>query len=293
MLPAKVVAVWCSAEEQNKACGIALWGGEIGMLIGTVTPILFVQNKHSNEDIKGGLFHLLISNAVVCGAAFFAVVLFFKAKPPSPPSIQQCALINNKLEYKQAFEQLLRNKDFVWNIIIFGTSCGIWGVFGIIENMLYLNYFPDSLSDLAVIAPITTFLGGMIGNVAFGILLDRTLKYKLVTFLSLLCSTLTYGALAVSFEMKWHAASYAFMIVFGFFCSSSVNISFQYIAEVTYPVSEVITISILQAAISFVTIVYELLFNVLLEAQWHITVHVIVFITFCVLTGCTYFCQPI
>ncbi|XP_044754840.1 uncharacterized MFS-type transporter C09D4.1-like [Coccinella septempunctata] len=289
MLPAKVVAVWFPAEEQNRACAAALFGGEIGMLLGAVFPILFVEDKKNDAEIQQGIYQMLLYNAIFCGIAFIAVVIFFKAKPPTPPSAQQAQVGDHKTHYYTAFFELSVNRDFLTLIVLYGIACGLWTVFGIIENIVYLNYFPDSLLDLTYITAITSISGGMIGNYLFGYILDKTLKYKLFTFMIFLCMAVSYAAMAICFEMRWHGASFVTMILFGFFCSSCVSISFQYLAEVTFPVSEVVPIAVLQVILCTATIFYQIIYSVLLDHKLFKVIHAMSFASFCGITAGTYF----
>lgn len=289
MLPAKVVAVWFPSEEQNRACAAALFGGELGMLLGAVCPILYVHEKNTNAEITSGLRQMLQSNAVICALAFLAVLVLFKPKPPAPPSAIQSLVQDHKTHYYTAFFELSANKDFLYLVLLFGISCGMWSVFGIFENLIYLHYFPKSLMDLTTITAITSISGGMIGNYLFGYILDKTLKYKLFTFLNFVCITLSYCAMVVFLEMRWHWSSYITVILFGFFSSCSVNISFQYIAEVTYPISSVVPIACLQVIICAVTVISQVIFSLLLAEGYIMIVHWLTMATFCIITFGTYF----
>lgn len=141
------------------------------MLLGSVTPILFVADKTTNEDIQQGIFNMLLSNAIFCGISFLLVILcelrlllkllkllhvifytqfvhlfiqVFKSKPPTPPSLQQIQRKDDKTDFSKVLLDLYKNKDFVTLIILYGVACGMWSVFGIIENIMYLHYFPVS-----------------------------------------------------------------------------------------------------------------------------------------------------
>ncbi|XP_045473006.1 feline leukemia virus subgroup C receptor-related protein 1-like [Harmonia axyridis] len=290
IIPAKVVAVWYAAEKQNMACAYAICGNQLGLFMGAVFPMLFLDENNTNEEIKSGLFHMFISNFFFCVLAGLTVVFFYMSKPLHPPSYQQHEVRKHiKSSQTEAFCEIIVIKDFICLILLYGITCGMCNVFGIFQNMIFLNYFPGSLMSLLTITGLSYIFGGVVANCALGYQLDKKLQYKYYTFLIFGFLFLSYGTMAFFLEMRWYFLSCLMMMIFGCLSACTVNISIQYIIEVTYPAAEIIPVAVLQVVISVVTIAFQIIFNKLLSEKKFSTVHWLTIATFCLMTFGTYF----
>ncbi|KAG5892528.1 hypothetical protein JTB14_011117 [Gonioctena quinquepunctata] len=268
-IPSKVASLWFGSGEVSTACAIAILGTQLGAAIGTVIPPFVVKEDENIEDIGNGIRNMMIFNASLAAAAFILVLLFFRARPrlPASPSQKQLMETTEKSpSFLQNFKTLIKNKDYLCVLLIFGVVNGIWNSFGILVNTIYLEYFPGSETDVGLIALLAIIIGGCIGSLVFGFILDKTHEFKKTSFAVLFCSTVTFAIVVVSIEVKIKILTYFTIPLFGFFAASALVISFEYALEVTYPVPESVSCSILNAIIFLFAIIFTLVIETLFEA---------------------------
>jgi FLVCR family feline leukemia virus subgroup C receptor-related protein len=142
-IPSKLASTWFGPEEVSTACAIAILGTQIGVAIGCVFPSNVVRNSDNIDDIGNDFFTLMIIDAAVTSAIFLMVLLFFRAKPPSPPSQSQINIVEtDKPSTLEILKTMVKNKNYLLILLAFGSSNGMYSSFGIMINGVYLNYFP-------------------------------------------------------------------------------------------------------------------------------------------------------
>ncbi|KAL3280220.1 hypothetical protein HHI36_017718 [Cryptolaemus montrouzieri] len=203
LTPSKLASVWFGAEEVSTACAIGLFGTQMGVALGAIIPAIIVRSN-TNKDVVGDeLDSIFIYIAVISVILFILVVLFFRSKPPTPPSFSQAKLSttqDDKMTYWVATKGFLKNKDYLIVLFTIGIGYGIWNSFGILVNQIFLQAFPDDdSSEVGILTSITCISGGCFGTMIFGYILDKTHKFKLVAFTVLLANTLASIGQAVCF----------------------------------------------------------------------------------------------
>ena len=87
-----------------------------------------LRNNTTPEQMKFLLTRIndyLFIEAVLVGLLFFAVLVYFPAKPPSPPSLSSAA---GRLDFISGAKTLLQNRSFWLLLLIFSLSNGVsWG----------------------------------------------------------------------------------------------------------------------------------------------------------------------
>lgn len=69
---------------------VATISNPLGVAIGFVLPVLFVTDQdnlpENREDAKTNIFYSLLCQALIQTAVTIIIVVFYKEKPPTPPS---------------------------------------------------------------------------------------------------------------------------------------------------------------------------------------------------------------
>ena len=90
--------------------------------------IATLRNNTTPEEMKFLLTRIndyLFIEAVLVGLLFFTVLIYFPAKPPSPPSLSSAA---GRLDFVSGAKTLLKNRSFWFLLLIFSISNGVnWG----------------------------------------------------------------------------------------------------------------------------------------------------------------------
>ncbi|VEN46998.1 unnamed protein product [Callosobruchus maculatus] len=286
-IPSKLASTWFGAEEVSTACAIGVLGSQLGAALGAVFPPFLVKSSESISEIGEGIRHLVLYNLIVSVIILVLIVFWFRARPSLPPSQSQ-ALLMDSIESQEPFfkncKDLMKNQDFILILISLGIFNGIWNSFGILVNTIYLKYFPDGGTDVGIITLCSIISGGCIGSVIFGLILDKTHKFKKTTFLAMIFAAVTFAVNMYMFITKSRLATFFTTPLFGFFIASTLVISFEYALEVTYPIPESISCSVLNAAIFLFAIICTLTFEALFDAVDYIYTFVFILI---LMLGCT------
>lgn len=84
--PTKLAAVWFGQNERVIAVTIAIAAQALGAAVGFVIPALFVSVDDEGELFREHVAQSLICQACLGSAVFLGCLLFFKARPATPPS---------------------------------------------------------------------------------------------------------------------------------------------------------------------------------------------------------------
>lgn len=218
----KLAARWFPIEERATASGLGTLAMYVGILAGmTLTPYLII-----GSGIEGTLYIYGIM-AIVTAVIF--VVLIKEGPPTAPcrPDQEERSLVFD------GFKQTLRDKDFLWLMLIFFIGLGVFNsVTTWIEDILRPRGF--SATQAGITGGIM-IVGGVVGALIIPILSDR--YQKRIPFIIVALIGATIGLTGITFATSYWLLLTSGMVL-GFFLLSSGPIGFQYGAEITYPASE-------------------------------------------------------
>ncbi|XP_008197858.2 heme transporter FLVCR2 [Tribolium castaneum] len=292
-IPSKLASTWFGPDEVSTACAIAILGTQIGVAIGCIMPTHLVRNSQNLDEIGDDFMTLHIINGSITVATFIVVLLFFRARPPQPPSQSQVGIIEaEKPSTMSIIKQMVRNRDYVLLVIAIGSSNGLYSSFGILFNGLYLNYFPGYESEAGIISALAVVAGGCIGSVIFGYVLDKWHHFKLTTFSIIISSAVTYIFVMVSMEEKAQLATYFTIPLFGFFIASTLLVGFEFATELMYPVPEAASCAILNTFIYIFSVAYTLIFGALFDSIGYVPTNIIIVVVLTLSSFIVYFIRP-
>lgn len=86
-LPATMAADWFAVDERDIATTIAALFNPLGAAIGQVLPpMLVTQSEDDDNGYVHGMSSLMLAETIVCLVPLLLAVVWFKSKPPTPPS---------------------------------------------------------------------------------------------------------------------------------------------------------------------------------------------------------------
>ncbi|KAJ8938159.1 hypothetical protein NQ318_011924 [Aromia moschata] len=168
-LPPKIAAVWFKPNEVSTACSLGVIGSQVGVAAGYLLSPIFVRDSDNLEDIGAGLKQL-------CW-----LLADFPNEPPLPPSVAQ-AVIREKREVFQAKNVFHVPKE----VIPQQTVCHSYGSVRVEYRCFVCSgYSAKSIhssgaSEDSGRMGFVSVIAGIIGMFVFGIILDKTHKYKQV-----------------------------------------------------------------------------------------------------------------
>ncbi|XP_043485019.1 feline leukemia virus subgroup C receptor-related protein 2-like isoform X2 [Leptopilina heterotoma] len=278
--PTRVAANWFPSDQVSTATSLGIFGSLLGIALGFYIPPIVIKN-HENLDKIGEEMQLLnyIYSGITTVTAVF-VIVFFKEEPELPPSAAQALLKVNRIENQDSFiaplKRLFTNKYFLLLFNSHGLNVGVYNATATLLNQFYITHFPNGEEEAGQIG-LLIILTGMLGAVCFGLLVDKTHRYKSVAivayFLSLLAQILF--AIALNVEVKWLV--FASGIFLGFSLSGYYALGYELCVEYTYPESEFMTVGILIVSSD----IYGILLVTILGELWTVYGEIVAHIGLC------------
>lgn len=103
------------------------------------------------------------------------VVLFFKEKPETPPSVAAEQRVS-KPEFLASIKKLFNNRDILILMVVFGQVHGSFNALGTIIGQAATG-FGYSITDASLFGALF-IAGGIFGSVIFGVWVEKTRSYK-------------------------------------------------------------------------------------------------------------------
>ncbi|XP_030768260.1 uncharacterized MFS-type transporter C09D4.1-like [Sitophilus oryzae] len=256
-VPTKIATSWFGSEEVSTACAIGVLGIQLGSGISCIQSPYLVKDGPNTET---QLFHMFLYQAIATIVTFVLVILFFRSKPALPPSQSQLNLmIKNEMATLTFFEdmkEVIRNKNFWLVVFSLGFANGLWSVFGVQLNMVYIHYFPNGEHDSGILGLLSIFSGGCLASMLFGIVLDKTHRFKLISVFILIFSAISYLCVVVSLMLESRIGSYISITAFGFFVAPVLIVGFEYLVEITYPIPEACSSSLFNTSYYVLAVIF-------------------------------------
>ncbi|XP_033214529.1 feline leukemia virus subgroup C receptor-related protein 2-like isoform X2 [Belonocnema kinseyi] len=275
--PSRLAAQWFHSEQVSTASSLGVFGTLTGIALGFLIPPMVVKNHVNLEEVGNEIQNLYYLYAGITTAIAFFVFIFFQDEPKLPPTETRALLKLNRIENKEGFIQpikrLSRNKCFLLLCNSYGMNIGVLNAVATLLNQIFLMHFPGGEEDAGRIG-LLIILTGMVGSVIFGVIIDKTHKFKettVIIYFLTLCGQIIF-AFSVYFEVQWMV--YAASIFLGFFMSGYFALGYELCAEYTYPEPEFITSGILNVANNVYGIAFILLFGKLMEVYGDLAAHI-------------------
>jgi sugar phosphate permease len=238
-----VAARWFPLDEQGTAAGLGSLAIYLGIIGGIgLTPLLLARL---------GMGGMLLVWGIASAAAALAFVLAAREGPASAEDHERAVLARPALF--DGMRSMMGQKDFVLLLVIFFVGLGVFnGVTTWIEQIVEPRGFTAAQAGLAGSLMIA---GGIVGAVVIPLASDSVRRRKpfVVAALAGMTPALLGVALAQSYWLLLASAA-----LFGFFLLSSGPIGFQYGAEVTRPLPEGTsnTLLVLMGQISGIALIF-------------------------------------
>lgn len=108
-------------------------------------------------------------------------------------------------------------------------------------------------------------IGGILGAISWGIILDKTHKYKETTIIIYLLAVVGMAGFTLSLEKEVMSLTYVSSIFLGFFMNGYLTVGYEFGAELTYPESEATSSGLLNAGGELCGVISVLVAGVVLD----------------------------
>lgn len=247
--PPRLAAVWFPADEVSSAVGASIIGQMGGVSVGCLLAPLTARASWTYEENLHGFLVLNVTLAVLATLLLGAVVILFSSAPPHPPSPAQAAAQaavasqpsaaggGGGTGYFRSVLTICKNGGFLLLLLSFNIMVSVYVAITTLLNRDITEFFPDRVEETGYLGTLLCFTG-MVATFAFGILLDKTKKFKELSgicYFGGLGSVVVYAATIAHIPME---ALYVVTGVMGAFLTSYFVPAYEWAVEITYPEPE-------------------------------------------------------
>lgn len=288
-IPPRLASVWFGSDQVSTACSIGVFGNQLGMAAGFLLPPIFVKNHDDVEEIGSDLSLMFNCTAGACTFVLILVIAFFKAAPPLPPSPEQALKLqaaSRKNGFFLGVKRLLENRGFILLLFTYGLAVAVINSLGTLLNQLILSYFPGG-EEFAGKVGLVFVIGGMVGSVIFGIILDKTHKFKETTVAVYGFSAL--GMLAFTFTLGLGSKILVYITssFVGCFLGGYMPVGFELGSEITYPEPEGTTAGIVILGTQILSVFHAMAYSWMVHVTGDFWANTVLTITLLIGTGLT------
>lgn len=217
-----------------------------------------ITTPEQKEFLLTRINDYLFIEAVLVGILFFVVLIYFPAKPPSPPSLSSAA---GRLDFVSGAKTLLKNRSFWWLLIIFSISNGVnWG-WSSVQDLIFSGVGIDQKTAgwLGFWANVASLLA-----ISFSWYADRIQSFTkpilIFLFLSTACAQTVLSLACEEVIPLTKAAFFAAGVSQVVLFSGTVPLIMELAAECAYPVAEGITSGVMILSVYGINFVFFVAF---------------------------------
>lgn len=275
-IPPQLAAVWFPDQQVGLANAVGVLGNQLGIAIGFIAPFWFVRHDASDmAELQVGLQRLYYAVGLVSLGCALLTWLAFREAPKYPPGVarkrqieeEQSRRLQIALTKSQAgdgdtqtatptddasrsqsqsrdqngFGSLLSSYATDLSFVSLAVSYGLnVGVFYAFCTLIGLMIAGSVIGKAGVVMNI----GGMLGTLGSGLLIDKTRSYKRVAIFTYSMTLI----LLVAFELVAYQESialYATIFFLGYFMSGYILVGYEVANEITWPKPESISAGLL------------------------------------------------
>ncbi|XP_066999142.2 heme transporter FLVCR2 [Anabrus simplex] len=285
-LPPEVASVWFGSDQVSTACSLGVFGNQAGLALSFLLIPIAVRNHPDMADVGSDLARMSYVVAGFNTAVFILVITLFQDKPPLPPSIEVAKKIDRPQDFIGPLRRLFRNTSFILLIITYSLNLSVFNAFSTLLNQLILIYFEDG-QEFAGRVGLLFIVGGMLGSIVCGIILDKTHRFKETTIALYILSAISLIATTFLLGTRSHTAIYITGGIFGACIGGYMPVSLEFTSEITYPEPEGTTAGILLAGSAITGVPFTMAYAWLIKIIGDVWANVAMTVILIIGTGLT------
>jgi FLVCR family MFS transporter 7 len=234
--PTVLAAQWFGENERAIANMIGSVSNPVGVAVGTVVSsqiVTLAVSQYTYTAARDQIRMLLWVNAGPCILAFILVLLFFRERPPTAPSLSS---VQESEGFLTGLGSVIRNKQYLLLLLSFGIGVGSTSSVSTLSGQIVGGQGFSAIQAGYFFAILLA--AGIMGAVISGKIVDRTKKFTETLRVSFGMATLAFlmFTLVLPTGIFWLVCISTGMM--GFFCFAALPVALELSVECTYPVSE-------------------------------------------------------
>ncbi|KAF8763568.1 Feline leukemia virus subgroup C like protein [Argiope bruennichi] len=264
-LPPFIAAVWFGTGEVGLACAMGVFGNQLGVALGFIVPPNILTNNCTEQMTISSELSMIAYPMTTINTIILVVIIFvFQDKPKLFPSIAQATKPTCKTNYVKSLKKLFMDIPFVLLFLGYGLITGTYFTISTLLNEMVLIHFPGEEVIAGTMGALLVF-AGMMGSLIIGALLDRTHKYKAISLVVFILSFVVMLAYTFLIKLEKFWIQFVMFTLLGFIMTGYLPAGYDFGAEITYPVPEAMSASLLNASSQIFSIILTNIASPLLE----------------------------
>jgi len=252
--PVAVSATWFGVNERTFATAVGTIANSLGSAAGFLLGLLV----HNTTQFR----YMLYYEAVFSVALLVFMVLYFPARPPTPPTATSALKFGEKVSLWKSWTTTLResgavmaSKDGLLILLSAGISSGANGGWGAMLVIILSNYYDQWLTQWMGLFNI---LGSVVGGLVLGKIHDHYRHFKVLISGFFLVASGIFVAFSLATQrtiILGYAEIMTLNVAAGVTLGAVFPISYEALVEVTYPVKEEVSAGLLSLANNFACLI--------------------------------------
>ncbi|KAF6211184.1 hypothetical protein GE061_014299 [Apolygus lucorum] len=262
-VPSYLAGLWFPSNEVSTASAIGVIGTQVGVALGILIPPILVSETKDTDIIRMELSWLYVTFALMPTLLLPLIIFVFKDVPLKPPSYAQLETLlkkrsrqneeNPKSDIREMLISLLTNVNYLLVVTSYSLILATYYCISTLLELLYHGHFQE-LEKVGVIGTVFV-VASIFGILFYGWILDKTHKFKLIAIAAYCFSLGGLGIFWLALNLRDDRLMFVSVTVLGLFLASYVAIAIEFSSEMTYPISETISTSILLSFGEFLSVV--------------------------------------
>merc|ERR1712136_234714 len=125
-LPPSVAAAWFGPDQVSSACAIGVFGNQFGIALGFLLPPIFIHDHENKGEIAQDIDNFFYYVGGIMTVFSLLTILFYREKPPLPPTLVRSALLEEPSNYLPSVKRLFKNINFVKLMITYASNAAVY-----------------------------------------------------------------------------------------------------------------------------------------------------------------------
>jgi MFS family permease len=140
--------------------------------------------------------------------------------------------------YFSDLKKLFTSKNAIFYLLCCGLHVGVYSGLFTLLNQIIQPFFVDNKDSEIGMMGFLAIIAGIIGSYLCGFALDKTKKFKIISSITVISSLISISLLTGILHYSNMVAIFILVGINGFAMTSQFTVAYDFMAELTFPVSE-------------------------------------------------------
>lgn len=258
-IPARIASVWFPDSQVSLATGFGIFGNQCGIALGFLVPQAILRGLETRQEIGVGLYQLFLWTAIVAFVTWIVLLIFFDDQPKHAPGAARFQKILEEREQRdlalgfvdemklfgRTLKELLKDNNSNFLVVAYGINVGTVYALQTCLNQMIAGSDWAQANEIVGTSGLIIIFSGMCGALFWGHLCDLTHRYILIN--RILCLASLLSVLMFAFTLKLYNEYYLYgaSSFMGFMLIGYTVAGLDTIVELTYPIPEMVSTSVM------------------------------------------------